>query len=117
MVALSDYQWTIIGVAGVGYLFVCVRTARTMARTGRSFWKWLLITVFCTSIPATILLLREQARRVRGGRSSRRRPRGSAPPLRCPHCGDLIRREDLDSSGGAAACPSCGMVIDDTEVG
>jgi len=117
MAALSTQQTVIIGLLIVCYLAVCLRTALRMARTGRSLWLWLLITVFLTSIPATVVLMREQFRAVgRGRRGPADEPRHERP-FRCRHCRKLVRPADVDHSSGVAACPHCGLALDEAETG
>jgi len=122
MIALTDVQWVMVALLIACYLAICVRTALRMAHTGRSFWKWLSITVFLTSIPATVVLMREQMRHARAARRARpRRHEGPDEPepdlLRCRHCGKLVRPADLDHTGGLAACPFCRLPVDDAEIG
>ncbi|MGB2821263.1 MAG: hypothetical protein WBF17_09805 [Phycisphaerae bacterium] len=117
MVARALYHWTWVALLIVCYLGICTRTAFRMARTGRSFWLWLIISVFLTSIPGTFVLMRDQ---LRGMPQRRRRPPASRPPeggpLRCSHCGKLTRPDDLDRSGGVTTCPHCGMTVNETEL-
>ena len=119
MVALTTNEWAFVGLLIACYVAICFRTAFRMARSGRSLWKWLLITIFCTSIPATVILMREQIRRAHPGRRRGDPPAGppDARPFRCPQCSKLIRPADLDHSGGVAVCPHCGLPVDNTEVG
>ncbi len=123
MLALSNYQWTILLVMAVCYLFLCVRTALRMKDTGRSFLLWLVVTVCLTSIPATIVLMIDQYRGRFGpwreeddetdepddDAAERRPPKGTR---RCPHCGSRFRTEDVDTVGGVPTCPSCGLTLD-----
>jgi len=84
-----------------------------MARTGRNFWLWLVISVFLTSIPATIVLMYDQMRRL----SPRRVARGGAAPIRCTHCGGVIEPAEADEPDGVALCPHCHLPIDEATVG
>jgi len=118
MVALSSYQWTMVAVMGACYVAICFRTAFRMARSGRSLWKWLAITVFCTSIPAVVVLMREHVRSVRGtrpGAAGREPPAGRT--VTCPHCGKPVRPRDLDVADGVTKCPHCGLVLDEATYG
>lgn len=117
MIARSVYHWAWVAALVVCYLAICARTAFRMARSGRSFWLWLVISVFLTSIPGTFVLMRDQVR----GAPRRRRPRpASGPPeggqVRCTRCGKPMRPADVDRSGGVAVCPHCGLPVDETEL-
>lgn len=119
MIALGPYQWTLLVLLGACYLAICLRTAMRMAHTGRNLCKWFIISVFCTSIPAAAVLLREQMRGLRrrpdGRRPAREPPDG--PLVRCQQCGKRIRRADLDTIDGIVKCPYCGLPIDEANYG
>lgn len=101
------------------YLIMSVRVALRMGASGRSFWKWLLITVFCTGVPAMIVLGRGRRPRRQGvaAGGGNRRGAGDGPPLRCPHCNRPVARDEIDSTSGVGVCPHCGMPMDgDTRI-
>ncbi len=117
MIARSLYHWAWAALLVVCYLGICARTAFRMAKAGRNFWLWLVISVFLTSIPGTFVLMREQIRST----PQRRRPRrASRPPeggqVRCGRCGKPMRAADVDRSGGVAVCPHCGLPVDETDL-
>ena len=104
MIAMTDYQWVFVGLMIACYLAICFRTAMRMARTGRNLWKWLAITVLLTSIPATVVLLRDQVRRGplrRGGVGAR-----------CPECGmRLDEMPPYTHDDGTDRCPHCHAAV------
>ena len=117
MIARSLHHWAWVALLVACYLAICARTAFRLARTGRNFWLWLVISVFLTSIPGTFVLMRDQVR----GAPRRRRPRraGGRPEggqVRCGRCGKPMRPADVDRSGGVAVCPHCGLPVDETEL-
>lgn len=119
MIALTHFQWGLVALMGLCYAGICLRMALRMAATGRSLWKWLLITFFCTGVPAAIVLYRDEiARRMPHG------PPGEATgePLdveltRCPHCGRLVPPGEPDAPAGLAECPHCHLPIDEAKLG
>jgi hypothetical protein len=117
MIARSAYHWVWVALLIACYLAICARTAFRMAKSGRSFWLWLVLSVFLTSIPGTFILMRDQIRNLP---PRRRGPRGGeraeAGQVRCSRCGRLFGPEDVDRSGGAAVCPHCGLPVDETEL-
>jgi len=117
MIARSVYHWGWVVLLIACYVAICARTAFRMAKSGRSFWLWLVLSVFLTSIPGTFVLMRDQ---IRSLPPRRRGPRGGegaeARQVRCSRCGGLFRPEDVDRSGGAAVCPHCGLPADETKL-
>jgi|GEM_PF-2340536 len=137
---------TLLVLMGVVYVIFSVRMALRVAATGRSFWKWLLITIFCTGIPAMVVLYRRppltgrrdepateddeaddggQPRRAggkwgkwqRSDRAERQARDEDAPGhMRCPHCHRPVAGSDLDTAEGVAVCPHCGLPIDDSRI-
>jgi len=62
MLAQDTTTSLIIGLMVLFYLVLCARTAWSMRQSGRSFVLWLAISIFTTSIPATMVLIRDQRR-------------------------------------------------------
>jgi hypothetical protein len=138
MLSFTTHQWVLVVLLVACYLAICVRTAMRMARTGRSFWKWLVISVLLTSLPASLVLVREQVAAIRAPRRSARAGRPAPPPepadtppdqapideepskedklIRCAQCGKRIRPADVDRTGGLPACPSCHLPIDEEKL-
>ena len=117
MIAWTSTQraWLFIGLLLACYLAICTRTAFRMARTGRNFWFWLVVSVLLTSIPATFVLMRDRIRDVSPAR--RRRQGSAAAPGRCVHCGRWIGPAGPDDADGLAVCPHCHLPIDEANVG
>jgi DNA-directed RNA polymerase subunit RPC12/RpoP len=120
MPAFSDTQWAFILAMVAFYLVFCVRTALSMRRSGRSFWLWLVITIFTTSILATIVLFRDQRRGYNpaslADRDERQGPDRSAAAgdetITCDKCGRTMRPAELRRISGKPKCPHCGRKID-----
>ena len=120
MIADVPIRWVLIGMLVLFHVLACVRMARRMGQTGRSVPTWFLITFFFTGVPAMIVLYRDPARRA-GPRSRRPRDQPSAPyvdldhkpPIRCRHCRQLVPPEAVDDVDGLAACPFCGLPLDE----
>jgi len=111
----------------LAYVGVCVHVALRARSYGRRPIVWFFITFFCTAIPATIVFWKDQYERLGEG------IRGRVPPsvdeeddediaaasqsddqlVRCPHCGEPVPVDDLDRSAGLAACPRCGLIINE----
>jgi len=56
-VSFLSRHWLVVLVAGGLYVFMSVRVARQMGKTGRSTLRWLFITLCFTAIPAGVVLL------------------------------------------------------------
>jgi DNA-directed RNA polymerase subunit RPC12/RpoP len=112
---ITLYHCLIAGLI-VAHLLLSVRVALRMRTTGRNFWKWLVITAFCTGVPSGIVLSRDRRRRkqarVQGGGKDNRHLDTQGETFRCPHCNRPVAREDLDAAKGLAVCPHCGLPID-----
>ncbi len=123
MLAFADNHWALLLVMVAFYLVLCGRTAWAMRRSGRSFWKWLVISIFTTSIPATMLMIRDQHRGYcpadleglevpaptedAGGGGG-----GAESEITCPKCGRRMRWSQLRRISGKPKCPHCGRKID-----
>ena len=116
MIALTSTQWVLVALMVAFYVILCGRTALYMARSGRSFWKWLVITLFLTSIPATLVAMRERQRALRSPRRRRFGPPLDEAPFSCARCGKQIRAADLDTGDGVAKCPHCGLPVDEDQL-
>ncbi len=110
----------LIAMAGF-YLVLCGRTAWAMRRSGRSFLMWLAITIFTTSIPATMVMFRDQRRGycpadLEDEDEDEYEPApqaGSDGPgdddmVTCAKCGRTMQRSQLRRLSGKPKCPHCG---------
>jgi len=105
MIAQGNTQWVVIALVAAMYVVMCVRVARRMAHIGRSGAAWFFISLFCTSIPAAVLLKRHYHR---GGADERN---SSRPTRRCRHCGAVLG--DEAAPNGRARCPQCDMTLNE----
>jgi len=121
MLAFSDTQWALILAMVAFHLVLCIRTAWSMRRSGRSFWLWLLISFFTTSILATMVLFRDQRRGYCPANladQDEEEPDRSASAaddnatITCDKCGRKIRPGQLRRISGKPKCPHCGRKID-----
>ena len=121
MPAFSDTQWALILARVAFYIVLCTRTALAMRRSGRSFWLWLVITIFTTSILATMVLFRDQRRGCCPASLADRdeekpdRPAGAGDgdeTITCDKCGRKMRPAELRGISGKPKCPHCGRKID-----
>ena len=115
MISMTSQQWTWVGVLLLCYLAACLHTAFRMAKTGRNFWLWLAVSVFLTSIPATLMLIYDQYRRSfpKIAPKPDRPRRGRGPSTKpCRHCGHSIAPGEVDRIGGVSECPNCHLPID-----
>jgi DNA-directed RNA polymerase subunit RPC12/RpoP len=119
MLAFSDTQWALILAMVASYLVLCIRTAWAMRRSGRSFWLWLAISFFTTSILATMVLFRDQRRGYCPASLADRdeeepdRPGGAGDEtITCGKCGRKMRPDELRRISGKPKCPHCGRKID-----
>lgn len=120
MLAFTDTQWALILAMAAFYLVLCTRTALAMRRSGRSFWLWLVISFFTTSVLATMVLFRDQRRGycpaslVDRDEEKPDRP-GSARDgdemITCGKCGRKMRPDELRRISGKPKCPHCGRKI------
>jgi DNA-directed RNA polymerase subunit RPC12/RpoP len=129
---LSSPEWGLLVGGAAFYLATCVRMAYHMARTGRSFWLWLVITIFATSIPATAVLFRDRSRAL--GQQLRTPERSGSPrspgiqvpghqgdevdadvdrAVRCGQCGRRLAAAEIDRTGPVPTCPHCHLPIPD----
>ncbi len=53
----SRYPWPLIAVLAAGYVVITVRVALAMRRIGKPFPVWFAISLFCTALPALVVLL------------------------------------------------------------
>jgi hypothetical protein len=119
MPAFSDTQWALILAMVAFYIVLCTRTALAMRRSGRSFWLWLVITIFTTSIMATMVLFRDQRRGYcpasLAEHDERQGPDRSAgaggETITCGKCGRKMRPDELRRISGKPKCPHCGRKI------
>ncbi|MCD6303698.1 MAG: hypothetical protein J7M21_01905 [Planctomycetes bacterium] len=121
MLALASHQWILLAVLAAAYLAVCLRTALHMARTRRSFWKWLIVTVLFTSIPASLVLLRQRMRAETAGRrfgaaGGAEAGKSAGTYLLCRQCGRRIAPGEADRTAGLAVCPHCGAVLEEDKL-
>ena len=119
MLAFSDTQWALILAMVAFYLVLCSRTALAMRRSGRSFWLWLVISFFTTSILATMVLFRDQRRGYcpasLADRDEEKPDRSSGAgdeTITCGKCGRKMRPDELRRISGKPKCPHCGRKID-----
>ena len=121
MLAFTNTEWVVIIAMAGFYLVLCVRTAWAMRRSGRSFLMWLAITICTTSIPATMVMFRDQRRGYcpadledededdyepapqAGSDGS-----GDDDMVTCAKCGRTMRRSQLRRLSGKPKCPHCG---------
>jgi DNA-directed RNA polymerase subunit RPC12/RpoP len=104
------------------YLVLCTRTALAMRRSGRSFWLWLVISIFTTSITATMVLFRDQRRGYCPANLAEQTDQDEKEPDRsagggdemiiCDKCGRKMRLGELRRISGKPKCPHCGRKID-----
>jgi len=99
LAALNAIQWTFVVLLALLYIISCYRTARSMAGGGRSFWRWFLITIVVTAIPAMIITSRDRMKALK--------PQSRANLKQCPHCGQLIDPNDADNTLYEGFCPGC----------
>lgn len=120
---ISDREFTLLlmGLLPLSYLLLCTRTALAMRRSGRSFWLWLVISIFTTSITATMVLFRDQRRGYCPASLAEQtdqdedEPDRSAPGdemIICDKCGRKMRPGELRRISGKPKCPHCGRKID-----
>ncbi len=119
MFAFFETQWVLILAMVTFYLVLCTRTAWSMRRSGRSFWLWLIISIFTTSILATMVLFRDQRR---GYCPASLTDQDAEEPdhsdgagdetITCDKCGRKIRPRELRRLSGKPKCPHCGRKID-----
>ena len=123
MIAFSDTQWVLILAMVAFYLVLCIRTAWAMRRSGRSFWLWLVISFFTTSILATMVLFRDQRRgccpasladrdEEKPDRSGGAGAGDGDETITCDKCGRKMRPAELRGISGKPKCPHCGRKID-----
>jgi len=126
MLALTNTGWATLAAMAAIYLVLCTRTAWAMKRTGRSFLMWLAITIFTTSIPATMVMFRDQRRGYcpadledddeYDDQLDAGRPRDAdahdKEMVTCPKCGRTMRRAQLRRLSGKPKCPHCGSKFD-----
>jgi hypothetical protein len=118
MLAFSDTQWALVLAMVALYLVLCIRTALTMRRSGRSFWLWLVISIFTTSVVATMVLFRDQRRGYcpanMADRDEEEPDRAAAgdKTITCDKCGREMRPDELRRVCGKPKCPHCGRKID-----
>ena len=121
MLALTYTQWAMLIAMVAFYLVLCTRTAWAMRRSGRSFWTWLVITIFTTSIPATMIMMRDQRRGYCPGDlqdEDEPAPAGGSDgddgdeTVTCEKCGHTMRRGELRRISGKPKCPHCGRKFD-----
>ena len=119
MLAFSDTQWALILAMVASYLVLCIRTAWTMRRSGRSFLLWLVISFFTTSILATMVLFRDQRRGYcpaslvdRDEEEPDRSGGDGDETITCGKCGRKMRPDELRRISGKPKCPHCGRKID-----
>jgi DNA-directed RNA polymerase subunit RPC12/RpoP len=119
MLAFSDTQWALILAMVASYLVLCIRTAWAMRRSGRSFWLWLAISFFTTSILATMVLFRDQRRGYcpasladRNEEEPDRSGGAGDETITCGKCGRKMRPGELRRISGKPKCPHCGRKID-----
>jgi hypothetical protein len=130
---LTSPEWGLVVGCVTFYVATCVRMAYHMARSGRSFWLWLVITIFATSIPGTIVMFRDRSRALArqiptpGGSESpassgspdiqmsgHRNPDDDAgPTVRCGQCGRRLGNAEIDRTGPVPTCPHCHLPIPD----
>lgn len=122
MLAFNETQWALL-IAMVGfYLVLCTRTAWAMRRSGRSFFLWLAITIFTTSIPATMVMFHDRRRGYCPADLEDEEEDEPAPQpspdghgdemVTCPKCGRTMRRSQLRRLSGKPKCPHCGSKFD-----
>ena len=104
MVAQSGSYWMVLALVAVMYVVMCARVAARMTKIGRSGVKWFLISLFCTAIPAAIVLKR-YVREARAAALGDDRPTG-----RCRHCGAVL---GTVAPGAPSTCPECGMALNE----
>ena len=128
MMAFSDTQWALVLAMVASYLVLCTRTALAMRRSGRSFWLWLVISIFTTSILATMVLFRDQRRGYCPANLAEQTDQDENEPDRsadagtgtgagdetitCDKCGRKMRPGELRRISGKPKCPHCGRKID-----
>jgi DNA-directed RNA polymerase subunit RPC12/RpoP len=121
MIAFSDTQWVLILAMVAFYLVLCIRTAWAMRRSGRSFWLWLVISFFTTSVLATMVLFRDQRRgycpaslvdRDEEEPDCSGSARAGDETITCGKCGHKMRPGELRRISGKPKCPHCGRKID-----
>ena len=119
MPVFSDTQWALILAMVTFYLVLCTRTAWSMRRSGRSFLLWLVISIFTTSIPATMVLFLDQRRGYCPASltdQDEKEPDRSAGTgdemVTCDKCGRKMRPAELRRISGKPKCPHCGRKID-----
>ena len=123
MLAFTDTQWALILAMAAFYLVLCVRTALSMRRSGRSFLLWLVISIFTTSILATMVLFRDQRRGYCPASLAEQTDQDENEPDRsagggddemitCDKCGRKMRLGELRRISGKPKCPHCGRKID-----
>ncbi len=120
MLAFSETQWILILAMVAFYLVLCTRTAWSMRRSGRSFLLWLVITIFTTSILATMVLFRDQRRgycpaSLADQDREEEKPGRSADAedktITCDKCDRKMRSSELRRISGKPKCPHCGRKI------
>ena len=122
MLAFTDTQWALILAMVASYGVLCTRTALAMRRSGRSFWLWLFISIFTTSILATMVLFRDQRRGYCPANLAEQTDQDENEPDRsagaddemitCDKCGRKMRPGELRRISGKPKCPHCGQKID-----
>lgn len=121
MPAFTDTQWAMLIAMVAFYLVLCIRTAWAMRRSGRSFWTWLVITIFTTSIPAAMIMMRDHRRgycpadlQDEDEAAAADGPDGEDgdETVTCQKCGRRMRRAELRRISGKPKCPHCGWKFD-----
>jgi len=117
MVALTNYQITLIALMVACYLAICVRMALRMRRAGRNFWLWLAVTICFTGIPAVLVYFHDRMKQLQSPPRRRSRPAASNATSRCRHCGRRYRGDEVDDLDGVATCPNCHLPLDEVGIG
>ena len=126
MLAFTNTGWAVIIAMAGFYLVLCTRTAWAMKRSGRSFLMWLAITICTTSIPATMVMFRDQRRGYcpadiedndeyddpLDAAGTRDDAGHDDEMVTCTKCGRTMRRSQLRRLSGKPKCPHCGSKFD-----
>lgn len=110
IVAMPGESMTFVyGILALLWVLLALQTALAMRRLNRRWWVWLLVSLLASAIPAAIVAVADQVRRLQ---AQRRGQRQSA--ARCPHCGASLGAGRRHRVAGRMECPSCKMLLDDS---
>jgi len=121
MLAFTNTHWAMIIAMAAFYVVLCTRTAWAMRRSGRSFLTWLVITIFTTSIPAAMVMMRDQRRGYCPADLQDEEEPAQAggsdgddgdEMVTCAKCGRKMRRSELRRISVKPKCPHCGWKFD-----